>query len=345
MRVCSIVGTRPQFLKLAALDSYIQKNKPFEHFIVHSGQHFDRNMSTVFFEQLNMTQPITTIDRNNSSAVRGLTHVMHDFERCIVNHNIDVVIVYGDCDTTLAGALVANKLRKKLVHVEAGLRGHNKKMPEEVNRTLTDHISDIFFCPDSHTLHNLNNERIYNNIRVVGNLQIELLNNMIKESEVKPLFPANYSLLTIHRDYNTNKKTIEKFFQELGLIDQRFVFPVHPRTRNIIDQHSVRVPGNIELIDPIGYDEMIRALLYSDYVITDSGGVQLESWFLGKKCIVMRTETEWIEPIRTGNSILYDHTTPLNKFVQVFIEKPIIEDYNLPLNTSELICNNILQLL
>ena len=341
MNVLSIVGTRPQFIKLAALDKYISIYKPFNHKVIHSGQHYDSSMSDIFFKQLNIKQPDFFISRGNQSPVKNISNMMCEIEKIIKAIDVDVILVYGDCDTTLAGALVSNKLGIKLVHVESGLRSYNKQMPEENNRVLTDHISDILFCSDNHSFCNLKNENIHNDIKIVGNLQIELLNNTIKESILTQQFDDEYSLLTIHRDYNTNIKTIETFFSELSLVDQRFIFPIHPRTRNIINQHNISIPENIELHEPFSYMDMISALLYCDYVITDSGGLQLESWFAEKKCVVMRTETEWVEPINTYNSIVYDRSTPLSLFVKDFLKIQPTKKYNLPLNTSELICNTI----
>lgn len=341
MNVLSIVGTRPQFIKLAALDRYISAFKPFNHKIIHSGQHYDSSMSDIFFKQLNIKQPDFFISRDNQSSVQNISNMMCEIEKIINTINIDVILVYGDCDTTLAGALVSNKLGIKLVHIESGLRSYNRRMPEEHNRVLTDHLSDILFCPDNHSLCNLKNENIHADMKIVGNLQIELLNNIINESKLIQQFDSGYSLLTIHRDYNTNIKTIEKFFNELSLIDQRFIFPIHPRTRNIINQHDISTPENIELHEPFSYMDMVSALLYCDYVVTDSGGLQLESWFMEKKCVVMRTETEWVEPINTCNSIVYDRSTPLNLFVENFLNIQSTKKYNLPLNTSKLICNNI----
>ena len=341
MNVCSLVGTRPQFLKLAALDHYIQAHNPFNHFIVHSGQHFDSNMSDIFFKQLNISKPNLTIHRNTKSNISNLSTIMSTLEGFIIENSIDCVIVYGDCDTTLAEAIVANKLGITLVHIEAGMRSYNKNMPEENNRVLTDHLSDILLCPDSRSLENLNKENIHNNIKVVGNLQVELINNILKKiGNNKPF--SNYGLLTIHRDYNTNEIFLKKIFEDLSNINKPFLFPVHPRTRNIIKSNDIKIPENVYLNDPYDYIEMLSMLNGCDFVVTDSGGLQLESWYLDKKCIVMRSETEWKEPIKSGNSILYDRQTNLDQFIQSFLQTETKYKYNLPVNTSELICESII---
>lgn len=338
--ICSLVGTRPQFIKVAAFDQYIKKHNPFNHFIVHSGQHFDNDMSEIFFNQLQISKPHLKIPRDQKSIVNNLSRIMDKLEAFVVENKIDLIIVFGDCDTTLAGAIVANKLGLKLAHVEAGLRSFNKDMPEENNRKITDHISDFLFCPNSHALSNLNKENIHDNIRVVGNLQIELLKNTLETIGNKNTF-HNHCLLTIHRNYNTNKDTISKIFNDISLIDKSFLFPAHPRTRNLIELHKIKVPKNIHINEPFGYTEMVDVLSSCDYVITDSGGLQLESWYLNKKCIIMRTETEWMDPIKSNSSILYDYKTKLNKFIESFLNTKILSKYNLPINTSELIAKDL----
>ena len=340
MNVCSLVGTRPQFLKLAALDQYIKTHKPFSHFIVHSGQHFDREMSDVFFNQLNISMPDLKILRDKKSNINNLSHIMNEFEIFIMENQIDLIIVFGDCDTTLAGAIVANKLGVKLAHIESGMRSFNKQMPEENNRKLTDHLSDFLFCPDSYALQNLNKEDIYNNIKVVGNLQIELLKNTLESKANNRAF-YDYSLLTIHRDYNTNKDSISKILQDIAQINKSFIFPVHPRTKQVINLNKINVTTNIHINEPFGYIEMAEMLSNCDYVITDSGGVQLESWYLNKKCIVMRTETEWIDPIKSQNSILHDPKAPFPEFVESFLETKVLQPYNIPINTSEMIISSL----
>jgi len=341
MNIASIVGTRPQFLKLAALDSYVQKNNSFNHFIVHSGQHFDKNMSEVFFDQLDITPPHLLIERNQSSNIQNLSHIMIEFEKFILLHDINTVLVYGDCDTTLAGALVANKLNIGLVHIESGMRSYNKNMPEENNRVLTDHLSDFLFCPDATAVQNLKKELIKKNVFISGNLQIELSKNILEKNPLPQKF-YNYALLTIHRHYNTNVDFLQKTFDSLAKLNQVFMFPVHPRTKHIIQENSIKVPSNIYMNDPFDYLEMLQMLLHCDYVITDSGGLQLESWYHKKRCIVMRSETEWIAPIESNNSILYNYKEDLSNFILNFLDKKVTDEYNLPLNTSELIIDALL---
>jgi len=337
MNVISIVGTRPQFIKLAALDSFITKTKPFNHRIIHSGQHYDASMSDVFFDQLGVTKPEFCISRDHTSPVKSMSNMMCQIEDIILNTDVDVILVYGDCDTTLAGALVANKHNIKLAHIESGLRSYNKQMPEEHNRVLTDHMSNMLFCSDKKSQLTLQKENIVDNTHVVGNLQIELLNNYLRNNDISER--KNKAFMTIHRNYNTNTAFLAQLFDGVSLLDYDFIFPVHPRAMRYIQ--TLNIPDNVSICEPLDYYTTIRNIIESCLIVTDSGGIQLESWFLNKKCVVMRTESEWSEPLAAGCSLLYDRVTPLHDVVEKFTRTTVEPSYNLPINTSKLICDFI----
>lgn len=341
MRVASLVGTRPQFLKLSPLCDYINANKPFDHYVIHSGQHYDTSMSGNIFSELNIDSPIKTIERDKLCNDMNFGYMMKEIAETLIEYNIDVLIVFGDCDTTLAGAMAARKLDVRIVHVEAGMRSFNMSMPEEVNRVLTDRISDTLLCPHQDAISKLYDEGIRNDVHLVGNLQVELINNLMhKVIEDEPR-EYEFSLLTIHRDYNTTAKKISHYFDELSQVDMKFIFPTHPRTANIIADNNITVPSNIIMKEPFSYFDMLEHLYQCDFVITDSGGLQLESWYLGKKCVVMRSETEWVDAISSGTCKLYDYMTSLDQFIQSHNDTPVTDCYDLPVNTSELIIRHV----
>jgi UDP-GlcNAc3NAcA epimerase len=340
-----IVGTRPQFLKLVMLSKNLEKNNII-HKIIHTGQHYDSEMSEDIFKVLNIKEPEYILKQNNISSINNLSNMMIEIEKILINEKPDKVIVFGDCDSTLAGAIVAKKLKIYLIHIEAGMRSYNKGMPEENIRTMTDHISDMLLCSTMDSIENLKKENIINNVYYVGNLQLELLDYCCKNYNDKSILinnnieKDNFILLTIHREYNTNKEMIEKIFIELNKLNKKIIFPIHPRTRKIIETNNITIPNNIILIKPVNYLEMTILERYSYFIITDSGGVQPEAWYLGKKCIIMRTETEWLEPLSNNNNILYDYSIQLDEFINDFLKIQIIKP-NIEINTSKLIVEYI----
>lgn len=342
MKVASLVGTRPQFLKLSPLCDYVNANKPFDHHVIHSGQHYDTNMSGNIFSELNIDSPVKTIERDKLCNNMNFGYMMKEIATTLIEYDIDALIVFGDCDTTLAGAMAARKLNIRVVHVEAGMRSFNMSMPEEVNRVLTDRISDTLLCPHQDAISKLYDEGIRNNVHLVGNLQVELINNLMYKVIEDTLWENKFSLLTIHRDYNTTAKKISHYFDELSQVDMTFIFPTHPRTANIIADNNITVPSNIIMKEPFAYYETLEHLYNCEFVVTDSGGLQLESWYLGKKCLVLRTETEWVDALDTGNSMLYDSSKSIDNNLELLLTSPTINCYNLPTNTSELIVNYII---
>jgi len=325
-KIISIVGTRPQFLKLAILSKIIKKETNIIHKVIHTGQHFDSDMSDNIFKILNITNPdyILKLDKNKSN-INKFTEMMNEIEKILLIEKPDKIIVFGDCDTTFAGAYVAKKLKIYLVHIEAGMRSYNKDMPEEINRTITDHMADLLLCSTYDSIENLKKENIIKNVYYIGNLQIELLKECCEKYNNKDILNINnieennFVLLTIHREYNTNKEILNKIFNDLKLLQIKIIFPIHPRTSNIIKDNNINIPNNIIMINPVNYLDMTILERYCKYIITDSGGIQPEAWFLKKKSIIMRSETEWNEPLDNNNNILYDYNTPINKFIDNFL--------------------------
>lgn len=339
MKVLTVVGTRPQFLKLAPLAKCIE-DKDIEHIIVHTGQHYDKNMSENLFKVLKINEPDYLLEKNGSTSIQNLGNMMNEIERICLKEKPDKLIVFGDCDSTIAGAIVAKKLKIYLVHIEAGMRSYNKDMPEEINRLMTDHISDLLLCSTQDSVEKLKSENITENVHYVGNLQLELLKNVCETYNDKSILTENnltenkFALMTIHREYNTNKEMLCSIFSELSRLDIDIVFPIHPRTKILVEKNKISLPKNLKLIQPVDYLNMTLLERNCKFIITDSGGVQPEAWYLGKKCIIMRSETEWIEPLENNNNILYDYTTPLNKFIEEFLNKNI-EKIDINCNVSE----------
>jgi UDP-GlcNAc3NAcA epimerase len=325
MKIISLVGTRPQFLKLAPLSKQFIQNK-INHKIIHSGQHYDKEMSDDLFKTLEINEPDYLLKKNGNTQIEFLSNMMINIEKILLDEMPDKLIVFGDCDTTIAGALVAKKLKIYLIHIEAGMRSYNMDMPEEINRVLTDHISDLLLCSTIDSIKNLEKENIKKNIFFVGNLQLDLISYCCQTYNNKGILYTNnietnnFVLLTIHREYNTNCKTLTYIMDELKKLNSFIIFPIHPRTMNIINEFNIKIPDNLKLIKPVNYLDMTILERNCKYIITDSGGIQPEAWFLKKKCIIMRSETEWIEPLENNNNILYDYETPLNEFIKNFLE-------------------------
>lgn len=346
MKIISIVGTRPQFLKLAMLSKEFDRNDNIIHKVIHTGQHYDSEMSEDIFNILNIKNPDYLLKQNNISSINNLANMMIEIEKILLIEKPDKIIVFGDCDSTLAGAIVAKKLKKYLIHIESGMRSYNKDMPEEIIRTMTDHVSDLLLCSTLDSVENLKKENIINNVHYVGNLQLELLEyscnnyNDLSILNNNNIEKDNFILLTIHREYNTNNVMINKIFNELSRLNKKIIFPIHPRTRKVIETNNIIIPDNVILIKPVNYLDMTILEKYCSFIITDSGGVQPEAYYLGKKCIIMRSETEWIEPIKNNNSILYDYNNDLDKFINEFLNIPIIKQ-KICIDSSKLI-NNII---
>ena len=309
MKILTVVGARPQFVKAATLSRVIASMSDVEEIIVHTGQHFDKNMSDVFFEEMRIPRP------DYNLAIASLSHgamtgrMLEAIETIILDERPDWVLVYGDTNSTLAGALAASKLRVKVAHVEAGLRSFNMNMPEEQNRILTDRISTVLFCPTQTAVNNLNNEGYEQsdiNVVNVGDVMFDAANfysgyarkpDWLDQLELS----HNYALATIHRAENTdNLDRLHEIVRSLNEIHKitPVILPLHPRTKKKLEKLNVKL--NVHVVEPVGYLEMVFLLKNCRVVLSDSGGVQKEAYFFKKSCLILREETEWIELVECG---------------------------------------------
>lgn len=343
IKICTVIGARPQFIKAAAVSKYISKfnetsKVKIDEVIIHTGQHFDENMSAIFFEQMNIPAPKYSLDLNslNHGAMTG--RMLEKIEEVLIIEKPDIVLVYGDTNSTIAGALAAKKLHIKVAHVEAGLRSFNMDMPEEINRILTDRISDILFCPTDTAIKNLKSEG-YDNIKcdIIKSGDV-MQDAAIHFSEIakKPEFEIleKFILTTIHRAENTNDiNKLKNIFKGLEEISKEIsiILPLHPRTRNIIKKNNIRVESeNIKIIDPVGYLEVLYLLKKCSLVMTDSGGMQKEAFFFKKPCITLREETEWKELVDNGfNTIVGSDTELMKKAYNDMAKKELDFEFDL----------------
>ena len=303
-KLITIVGARPQFIKASALSRAISKTNQIDEVIVHTGQHFDFNMSDIFFEEMQIPKPKYQLGISGFSHGEMTGKMMVEIEKVVICEKPDAILVYGDTNSTLAGALVGAKLHIPIIHVEAGLRSFNFNMPEEINRVVTDRLSTLLLCPTPQSLLNLKNESFDTyNVRIehVGDVMEDASLFYEKYAKLKSsivsnlIGNSNYVLVTCHRAENTdNDINFSEIVKGLNQIAQtiKLIWPVHPRIINKIKKYDIS--DNIILIDPVGYFDMINLISNSDLVLTDSGGLQKESYFFNKFCITMRNQTEWV---------------------------------------------------
>ncbi|HCZ9577175.1 TPA: UDP-N-acetylglucosamine 2-epimerase (non-hydrolyzing) [Vibrio cholerae] len=305
-RILTIIGARPQFIKASVVSRAIQQTDGIEEIMLHTGQHFDANMSDIFFNQLNIPRPHIQLDIHGGSHGEMTGRMLAEIELALLTHKPDRVLVYGDTNSTLAGALAAAKLHIPVAHVEAGLRSFNMQMPEEINRILTDQVSDLLFCPTDIAVQNLNNEGFVNKpvqVLQVGDVMQDAAILFAKKAAAPAgNLPDQFILATLHRAENTDNPqrlaAIVAGLNELHSSLSPVVLPLHPRTRKLIAEQGLEL--NVHLIDPVGYFEMVWLLDHCQLVLTDSGGVQKEAFFFGKACVTMRDQTEWVELIEAG---------------------------------------------
>ena len=304
-KILTVVGARPQFVKAAALSRALKKIG-VEEVLVHTGQHFDENMAEIFFRQMEIPQPKYNLGINSLSHGAMTGRMLEEIEKVLIIEKPSVVVVFGDTNSTLAGALAASKLHIPVAHVEAGLRSFNMKMPEEINRILTDRISNYLFCPTEVAVKNLQAEGFENfaiNIINSGDVMYDVALYYSQFSGDRSTIISDlglnekpFLLTTLHRQENTDDLLrLNSIISALNLLstDFRIVLPIHPRTRKILQNENIKL--NFEPIDPVGYFDMIELLKHCKLVITDSGGLQKEAFFFGKHCLVARDETEWTE--------------------------------------------------
>ena len=310
MKITSVVGARPQFIKLSILSKELRENH--NEIIIHTGQHYDDNMSRYFFEEMQIAKPDYNLNIGSGSHGKQTAEMLIGLEDIFLHQKPDVVITFGDTNTALATGLAATKLNIPVAHVEAGLRSHNREMPEEINRILTDHISDYLFAPTLTAMENIKSENLYGKPFLVGDVMYDSLLYYGKIAEQKSRILKNlklkqkeYILLTLHRPYNVdNIQKLQNIFSALKQTKRFIVLPVHPRTRKMIESTNTIIPENISIIEPLGYLDFIFLQKYSEKIITDSGGIQKEAYLNGIPCITIRPETEWIETVKAGWNVL-----------------------------------------
>ena len=311
MKILSVVGARPQFVKAALLSAEFAK-RGINEVLVHTGQHYDRSMSDVFFEQLSIPAPKHHLGVGSANHGAQTGEMLKRLEPIVEQESPDWVLVYGDTNSTLAGALVAAKLHVPVAHVEAGLRSFNRSMPEEINRVLTDHIADLLFVPGAKAAAQLATEGITCGVRIVGDLMVDLALKMAVTIPAKPavleragVLPGGYAVATIHRASNTDDpQTFHRLLQGLRNVHMPVVFPVHPRTRKVAERAGAGRNDNLVLIEPLPYAEMMSLVCRSKVLFTDSGGLQKEAFVLKVPCVTLREETEWIETLEEGWNVL-----------------------------------------
>lgn len=309
MRTVSIVGARPQFIKSAPLLRALLAAEQ-ETYLIHTGQHYDPLMSDIFFEQLSIPKPNVNLEVGSGTANHQIGEMLLRLEEAIDQFRPDWVIVYGDTNSTLAGALSATKLGIPLVHVEAGLRSYNWEMPEEQNRVLTDHCSTIKICPTVVAVENLRKEGVVKGVHLAGDTMVDALNFFLDQALLKSsilrdlsLSKAGYCLATIHRAGNTSRsEDVLDLLETFNASGETVIFPVHPRTRNLIPK---TFPSNkVKLIEPVSYLDMLILEKNARAILTDSGGVQKEAFLLKVPCITLRGETEWVETVEEKCNVL-----------------------------------------
>ena len=328
-KLVTILGARPQFIKAAVLSRIISQRQEISEVIIHTGQHFDKNMSDIFFQEMEIPKPAYNFDINGVSHGAMTGRMLEKIEEVLLVEKPSLVLVYGDTNSTLAGALAAKKLGIKVAHVEAGLRSFNMGMPEEVNRILTDRISDLLFCPTESAVSNLKKEgfdHFGSELVMCGDIMRDSVAYYGQFSSEKSdlidqlsLRNNDFVLATIHRQENTDDRSnLESIIKGLNEIVKlsTVVLPMHPRTKAAIDKFGIHFEGIVT--DPLGYFDMLELLKHCKMVITDSGGLQKEAYFNGKPCIVIREETEWVELVAHHYAVIVGSKTD-----------KIIEAYNL----------------
>ena len=304
--IATIVGARPQFIKAAPVSRALATK--FKEVLIHTGQHYDYAMSEVFFAEMKIREPDFNLGIGSGRQGEQTGRMLMELEKVIDSVKPDCVLVYGDTNSTLAGALAAAKAKVSIAHVEAGLRSYNRAMPEEINRVLSDHISDLLFCPTAGALENLAKEGIAKGVHWVGDVMYDAflydLEPARKQSQIMGhlgLKKGEYALATVHRAGNTDDPLrMRAILEGLGNLGTRVVFPVHPRTRKMIGEWSLQGSTNILMIEPVGRFDMLVLQENANCIVTDSGGIQKEAYWAGVRCITLREETEWVETVSAG---------------------------------------------
>ncbi|HOG08619.1 MAG TPA: UDP-N-acetylglucosamine 2-epimerase (non-hydrolyzing) [Syntrophales bacterium] len=308
--IVSVVGARPQFIKSAVVSHELRKVAT--EILVHTGQHYDYEMSGVFFEELQIPTPDHNLDVGSGSHGWQTGQMLIKIEAVLEKEKPDWLLLYGDTNSTLAGALAGAKLHVNVAHVEAGLRSFNRGMPEEINRVLCDRVSSLLFCPSDTAVKNLAAEGIKAGVHLVGDVMHDVMKRMLPVARERSrilsrlgLEESRYLLATIHRAENTdNPQRLRGIIEAFNRLNETVILPLHPRTRKETEKNGLRIASHVHVIEPLGYLDMIRMEQTARIILTDSGGIQKEAYWLGVPCITLRDETEWNETAEAGWNII-----------------------------------------
>ena len=334
MHIMSIVGARPQFVKLAPIAREFEKHPNVRHSVIHTGQHYDPQMSAVFFDELELPKPDRDLGVGSASHAIQTGSLMQELEACFIETSPDVVLVYGDTNSTLAACLAASKLQVPTAHIEAGLRSFNREMPEEINRIVSDHCCDRLYVPSPAGMKNLADENLTSRAVFTGDVMRDVVEHNRKLAASKSqilsklsLNESEFALLTLHRPVNTTPEALVPLLKTLDLLAQQYmpiVFPVHPRTRAVLRGCNVKFSSALRFIEPLAYLDMLKAVESTHLVLTDSGGLQKEAAFLKTQCITLREETEWVETVDIGvNCIVGQDPDKIANAFQRAISNPV----------------------
>lgn len=318
MKIIQLVGARPQFVKLAPLSKVI-RTAGHEELIVHSGQHYDIQMNEVFFRDMEIPAPDYNLSVGSGSQALQTAEILSLLEPILIKQSPDLLIVYGDTNTTLAGALAAAKLQIKIAHVEACLRSFNRSMPEEINRIVTDHVSDILLAPTPMAMENARKEGLSDKCSLVGDIMVDSLlfgigkarsqSHVLQELKINK--DEKFHLLTLHRPYNVDSpQNLEHILSSLDTLGTRVVFPVHPRTRQVLQNMQRKQFSHINFVGPQAYLDFLMLMDNCAMMLSDSGGIQKEAYILQKPCVTLRPETEWVETVQSGWNMLLPTDDP-----------------------------------
>jgi UDP-GlcNAc3NAcA epimerase len=306
LKILSVVGNRPQFIKSAPL-SLALRERGAEDVVLHTGQHYDPELSQVFFEELELAAPAYQLDAGSGTHAEQLSRMLPGIERAVLDERPDRVVVFGDTNSTLAGALAAAKAGFEVAHVEAGLRSFDLTMPEELNRMLVDRLSTLLFCPTEHAATNLQREGIVEGVRIVGDVMLDanlrlapIARERSRALEKAGVERGAYVLATLHREANARQPALGRIAQALGHLEEPVVFPIHPRTKRAFKTEGIELAGNLRALPPVGYLDFAALASQARVILTDSGGVQKEAYWYAVPCVTLRENTEWVETVETG---------------------------------------------
>ncbi|HOP48875.1 MAG TPA: UDP-N-acetylglucosamine 2-epimerase (non-hydrolyzing) [Desulfobacteraceae bacterium] len=328
MKITTIIGARPQFIKAAMISHAIAAHNQLvgyaqiEEIILHTGQHYDDHMSAIFFRELDIPEPKYNLGIGSASHGRQTGQMLMAIEEVLLKERPDWVLIYGDTNSTLAGALAASKLHIRIAHVEAGLRSFNRLMPEEINRVVSDQLSHLLLCPSQVAIDNLAAEGITKGVSITGDVMAGALQFAATRASVHSdilaslgLRPQGYIFATVHRAENTdNSQRLENIVSAFASLNEPVIFPVHPRTRKFLKERGYKLSENVTLMDPVSYFDSVALETSARFLLTDSGGMQKEAYWLKVPCITMRDETEWVETVESGWNVLAgaDHDRIVN---------------------------------